>query len=37
MKDYSTNEIYSITTLSYSTNECENVVDAIIRNFKKKN
>lgn len=37
MKDYGTDEIYSITTLSYSTNECENVIEAIIRNFKKKN
>lgn len=37
MKDYITDEIYSITTLSYSTNECENVADEIIRNFEKKN
>ena len=37
MKDYGTEEIYSITTLSYSTNECELVTESIIKNFKKKN
>ena len=36
-KDYSMSEIYSITTLSYNTNTCENITQEIINNFKKKN
>lgn len=37
MKDHYSNEIYSITTMSYNTNECEEITNNIINNFKKKN
>ena len=37
MKDFYSNEIYSITTLSYNTNECEVITNDIKNNFKKKN